>query len=480
MRVLHRFRKDLRLADNTALHEAAHDAGGDVVPWYASDTAILGRPDIAAIRVRYVLQALADLHVAVVRAGSTLGLDHGDPVELVPAAARAAGADAVYWNDEYEPALRARDDAVEAALRAAGIGVRRFADRLLVPPDAVHTKSGGPFVVYTPYRRACEALPFPAPLPAVTRLAPHALPVRAIATLDRLGFATDQAPWPGGVAAASRRLGRFLEHGLGRYAAERDQPAAEAHSRLSADLKFGALSPRTVAAAVIAAARADRRLAPDAAKYVEELRWRDFYTHVLYHHPHVEHGAFRRDYDRIAWDGDPTHFERWCEGRTGYPLIDAGLRELAATGFMHNRVRMVVASFLTKDLLLDWRLGERWFMQRLVDGDLASNNGGWQWAASTGTDAQPYFRIFNPVSQSRRFDPAGAYVRRWVPELAPLPDTALHAPWEAPPLVLAEAGITLGETYPAPIVDHAVQRERALAMYGQVKAPAESHDHDIS
>jgi deoxyribodipyrimidine photo-lyase len=227
-----------------------------------------------------------------------------------------------------------------------------------------------------------------------------------------------------------------------------------------------------VTAAVLAVASERGELGASAAKLVEELRWRDFYAHVLFHFPHCERGAFQRRYEGLRWSGDIEHLPRWCAGRTGYPVVDAAMRELAATGFMHNRARMIVASFLTKDLLLDWRLGERHFMRHLVDGDLASNNGGWQWAASTGTDAQPYFRVFHPVLQGEKFDPAGDYVRAWVPELARLPARWIHRPWEAPPLTLAEAGVTLGEHYPAPIVDHAAQRERALELYGRVAGAA--------
>jgi deoxyribodipyrimidine photo-lyase len=299
----------------------------------------------------------------------------------------------------------------------------------------------------------------------VTRFATHDLPAPPIATLARLGFTTDQERWPGGASEARRRLERFVASGLARYESERDIPAAPATSRLSADLKFGTVGPRAVAAAVLDAARNDPMLRAAADKLVAELRWRDFFAHVLFHFPHCEHGAFRREYDAIAWAGDPAHLEAWKQGRTGYPIVDAGMRELDATGFMHNRARMIVASFLTKDLLLDWRLGERHFMTRLVDGDLASNNGGWQWAAGTGTDAQPYFRIFNPTAQGERFDPRGDYVRRWVPELARVPSRWIHKPWDAPPLDLAAAGVTLGADYPAPIVDHALQRELALEMY---------------
>jgi len=492
MRILFWFRKDLRLDDNTGLAAAARDAGGDVVPFYASEPSILSRDDIAPIRVRFVLDSLADLAAACVRAGSRLALAHGEATDTVLAAARACRADAVYWNDEYEPALRARDAAVEQALRAAGRRVERFHDRLLVPPDAVRTQAGSPFTVYSPYRRACEALPtpLPSPLPAVTRLAPHDLPAPALATLAQLGLADPPpaavAAWPGGATAAARRLATFLEHGLARYAGERDFPAVPAHSRLSADLKFGTLGVRRVAHAALGAlegraAGRDPALRSSVDKFVAELRWRDFYAQVLFHFPHAAAGAFRREFDAIRWEGSAAWFDAWTQGRTGYPIVDAAMRELAATGFMHNRARMIVASFLTKDLLTDWRAGERWFMQHLVDGDLASNNGGWQWAAGTGTDAQPYFRIFNPVLQGVKFDPEGTYVKRWAPELADVPAQFIHVPWEigtkrrrkTTPGLFAETGPPAA--YPERVVLHEEMRDHALAMY---RAAGKVEDRD--
>jgi len=459
VRILFWFRKDLRLDDNTGLAEAVRDARGDVIPFYTSEPAILSRDDIAATRVRFVLDSLADLAAAIERAGSRLALAHGDAVANVTRAARDFGADAVYWNDEYEPALRARDDAVERALSTTGIRVRRFHDRLLVPPGAVTTRGGRPFVVFTPFARTCDALPVARPVAAVRRLAPHDLPGPRLATLEQLGFATTQPPWPGGARAGATRLKRFLAKALPDYATGRDRLDADGTSRLSADLKFGTVSVRRVVAQVLEAAQDDRRLRTHAAKYVSELRWRDFYSHVLFHFPQVERGAFRPQFGAIRWAGKRAHFDAWTSGRTGYPIVDAGMRQLAATGYMHNRARMIVASFLTKDLLLDWRLGERHFMRHLVDGDLANNNGGWQWAAGTGTDAQPWFRVFNPVLQGQRFDPDGAYVRRWVPELAKVPDRWVHRPWDAP---------APPRSYPAPVVDHAEQRDRALAMYRAV------------
>ncbi len=496
MRILHWFRKDLRLDDNTALSEAARDASGNVVPFYTSEPSLLARADIAPARVRFVLAALGALDREVRALGSALALAHGEAEDTVVAAARAAGADAVYWNDEYEPSLRARDDAVERALRAAGVRARRFHDRLLVPPGEVRTRAGGTYTVFTPFRRACEALPASAPHPAPAHLAAHALPTPSLATLARLGFAEPaSAPWPAGERAAQARLLAFVggpgetAHGLAGYATQREMPAVRGTSRLSVDLKFGTIGIRRVHAAVMAAGGADARrrtvtsdatrgaagsnavaCSNAAADYVAELRWRDFYAHVLWHFPHVERGCFRRAYDALAWRGDDAHFAAWCAGRTGYPIVDAGMRELLATGFVHNRVRMIVASFLTKDLLVGWQRGERHFMLHLHDGDLASNNGGWQWAAGTGTDAAPYIRIFHPVKQGERFDPDGAYVKHWCPELARVPAALVHRPWTAPPLVLAEAGVVLGEDYPHPIVDHAAQREAALAMYRAVRS----------
>lgn len=473
MRILHWFRKDLRLDDNTALSEAAHD--GDVVPFYTSEPALLSRPDMAAARVRFALDSIGALDGEIRARGSALALAHGEATTTVITAARAANADAVYWNDEYEPSLRERDDAVERALRAAGVRVKRFHDRLIVAPGAVATQAGTPFSVYTPFRKSCEAQPLSAPHPAVTRFAAHTLPTPALATLERLGFeAPATSRWPGGASAADARLKSFVRAkagvtALSRYSSGRDIPSLIATSALSADLKFGTIGIRRVVAAVQAAAVSDPTLRECAGKYISELRWRDFYSHVLWHWPHVERGAFRPMYDGIAWRDGEAHFAAWCEGRTGYPIVDAGMRELRSTGFMHNRVRMIVASFLTKDLMISWQRGERHFMRHLIDGDLAANNGGWQWAAGTGTDAAPYFRIFNPTSQSVRFDPDGAYVKRWVPELAALPPKLLHAPAAAPPLLLAAAGVILGETYPRPIVDHATQRVACLDMYKKVR-----------
>ena len=473
MRILHWFRKDLRLDDNTALSEAAHDAAGDVVPFHAEDPAAPARPDASPARARFERDARAALDADLRRLGSSLGLARGDATEVVVDAAHAARADAVYWNDEYEPRLRERDDRVERALRASGVEVKRFHDRLLVAPGEALTREGRPYTVYTAFRRTCEALPVSAPHPAPVRLAAHARPP---ATADEPGPAPPgAATWPAGGDAARSRLRRFVSGtgnappGLAGYERLRDLPAARAGSRLSADLEFGTIGVRRVVAEVRAAAAAEPSFAAAAEKFVAELRWRDFHHHVLFHFPHVEHGCFRREYDAIEWPGTPEHRDAWRGARTGVPIVDAGMRELHATGFMHNRVRMLAASFLVKDLLVDWREGERHFMRHLIDGNLANNNGGWQWTAGTGTDAAPFFRVFNPVVQGERFDAGGAYVRRWLPELERVPDAFVHRPWEATAGVLAAAGVVLGETYPRPLVDHAAQRDRALALYRAVR-----------
>lgn len=473
VRILHWFRKDLRLDDNPALAAAASDADGNVVTVYLSEPAVLGRPDHAAVRFQFVLDSLAALGRDVADVGGRLLLRHGDADVAIPALAREVGADAVSWNAEYEPALRERDARVRRELAAAGIAVREHHDRFLVAPGAVRTGAGTPYTVFTPFRKACAAHAVLAPLPRVTRLAGATMPSRRPATLAELGHCLDVPAWPAGSAAARRALDRFLAEALTDYKSARDLLAAPGTSRLSHHLRFGTLSARQAYHATVSAMMdasgagggtgAERTAS--AEHFISELRWRDFFGHVLHHHPHVLAGCFRREYDGIRWIDDGEAFAAWCEGRTGYPIVDAGMRELRATGWMHNRARMITASFLTKDLLIDWRRGERWFMNHLVDGDPASNNGGWQWAASTGTDAQPYFRIFNPVLQGRRFDADGRYVRRWIPELAGLPDAWLHAPWEAPPLELAAAGVTLDANYPAPICDHAQRKALALALY---------------
>jgi len=478
VRVLHWFRKDLRLDDNTALAAAHAASGGDVVTTYISEPTLLARPEMAAVRMRFVLESLADLSRALREAGGGLILRHGDAGEELARLARETGAQVVHANAEYEPDLAARDREVTARLAADGITMQWHHDRFLVAPGALLNAAGEPFVVYTPFRRACEARGLPPLAPKVDRLpeprdaAGAPLISRRLATLEELGMATDQDRWPGGAAEGEAALARFIEGKLVNYIPGRDRLDRPGTSQLSHHLRFGTLSPRRVvheAARALESSQEGPTARTSVEHFISELRWRDFYGHVMHHFPHVVTGAFKKPYDRLRWVNDEASLEAWCAGQTGYPVVDAAMRQLARTGWMHNRARMIVASFLTKDLLVDWRRGERWFMNHLVDGDPASNNGGWQWAAGTGTDAQPYFRIFNPVLQGKRFDPDGHYVRRWVPELTPLSADFIHEPWSARPMDLAAAGVVLGETYPEPICDHAERRKMALALYGEAR-----------
>ncbi|MFN0207650.1 MAG: cryptochrome/photolyase family protein [Planctomycetota bacterium] len=470
MRILHWFRKDLRLDDNTSLAAASADSRGEVAICYISEPSVLRRADMAACRVAFALNCLKSLSGEIARLGGRLMIRHGNAHEEIVNIAKEIGADAVYWNCEYEPQLVERDRKAKDALESANIKVRAFHDRLLAAPGAVTTKEGNPYTVFTPFERSCEKIEIAKPRPHVAKfISSEIIRKKAktlpLATADKLGFHTHIQIPDGGEANATKRLYEFCDRGLENYKTARDFMHERGTSRLSADLKFGTISVRTIVKNVIDAARAKATIKESAEKFISELRWRDFYTHILYNFPRVEKGSFKKEYDTIAWDDNDRLLNCWKAGATGYPVVDAAMRELRATGWMHNRARMIVASFFTKDLGLDWRLGERHFMNELLDGDLANNNGGWQWAASTGTDAAPYFRIFNPVLQGKRFDPGGEYVKKWCPELVKLPADHIHSPWDASPLALAEAGVCLGRDYPKPCVDHATARVRAIARF---------------
>jgi deoxyribodipyrimidine photo-lyase len=463
-RALHWFRSDLRVRDNTALR-AIVEGCSSLACVFVFDPKLLA--NAGAPRVRFMLDCVRRLAQDLEQRGSRLLLRRGDPATEIPRLAGELRCGVVAWNRDYGPFARTRDAAVGQRLAASGVRVETYKDRVVFEAEEIRTRAERPYTVYTPYRRAWwqrhRAAPA-APRPAV-RLPPP--PADApTGSEPELAVASDTTRIPsGGSAAGERRLDAFLEHAIADYAWQRDLPAVEGTSRLSPHLRIGTISVRTCLSYALDAARGEPRLSQGVAKWADELVWREFYHAILAEHPRVLRGAFRPELASIAWQDDPGGLQAWREGRTGFPFVDAGMRELAATGWMHNRARMVTASFLCKDLLIDWRNGERWFMQRLVDGDPASNNGGWQWAASTGTDAQPYFRIFNPILQGERFDPEGAYARRWLPELSKLPARWIHRPWEAPAQALRDAGVALGVTYPAPIVDHARQRDRAVTMY---------------
>ncbi len=442
--VVHWFRRDLRLADNPALTAAAR--GRDVVGLFVVDDRLLGPsgPPRRA-QLRRSLDALdASMDGALV-------VRWGDPAAVVPAVAAEAGAVEVYGANDHGPYGRRRDERVAAALGAAGRSLVRVDGPYAVAPGTVATGAGTPFKVFTPYYRAWSTIPPVPPVPA-----PPVTWCRALAS-DELPTAPDRsydAPDPG-EEAALRRLDAFLDGPADAYGDHRDRPDLDATSRLSIDLKWGTLHPRQILA----------RLGPEHEPFRRQVAWRDFYGTFLDAWPATARANVAPALDAMVFDTGPVadeRFEAWSRGRTGYPIVDAGMRQLAASGWMHNRVRMITASFLVKDLHLHWRRGAAWFMRHLLDGDLASNQHGWQWVAGTGTDAAPFFRVFNPTAQGRKFDPDGAYVRRWVPELGPVADRWVHEPWKDP------AGAPPG--YPAPVVDHATERDVALARYQAVRA----------
>jgi deoxyribodipyrimidine photo-lyase len=468
-------RHDLRLSDNPAL-AAAVDGADWVLPVYihAPEEDAPWAPGAAS---RWWLhRSLADLATRLRALGSRLVLRTGASRAVLIDLARRTGAGAVYWNDLYEPAARRRDDTVERVLVDAGLSVHRFHDRLLHRPAALTTRQGGPYQVFTPFWRALGAAAIPAPRPAPRRLKPPARWPRSL-RLAELALDPDRrwtnklaSCWQPGEAAAWRQLRRFCRAGIDDYARGRDALAAHATSRLSPHLHFGELSPRQAWHAALAA-RAERPAqAPGADAFLRQLAWRDFAHHMLYHFPHTDRQALRDRFARFPWRRSAKLLEAWRRGRTGFPLVDAGMRELWATGTMHNRARMVVASFLVKNCMIHWREGARWFWDTLVDADLANNSLGWQWVAGSGPDAAPYFRVFNPVLQGRKFDPEGEYIARWVPELARLPAAWRHEPWNLPETLRVQLRFAPGRDYPRPVVDYAASRTAALAAYRALRA----------
>jgi deoxyribodipyrimidine photo-lyase len=464
------FRRDLRVADHPAL-VAALDAAGQVVPVFVVDRTLLGGRPSGPTRRAFLHGALRSLARELEARGGRLLVREGDPVQVIPALARATGATAVWCSREFTPYARRRDAAVERALGADGRTLRPMPGLYLSDFDELRTAAGTPFRVYSPFARGAKAAAWDDPLPAPPRVPfPDDLDLAGPAGSGLDGFELDGAVeiTPPDPAAALERLGWFVANRVDGYGRERNQLAVDGTSRLSPYLRFGLVSPRQVAAAVTRDAGRGAGRAGDRESFVNELLWRDFYTYVLYHQPESAWSHVRPEFDRFRFEDDPDDLAAWRQGRTGYPLVDAGMRQLTGQGWVHNRARMVVASFLTKHLLVDWREGARFFLQHLMDGDLPANNGGWQWVAGTGTDAAPFYRIFNPVTQAEKFDPDGDYIRQWVPELAKLSPPAIFAPWRADPADLGAAGVRLGADYPHPIIDHATARERALARYREV------------
>ena len=459
-------RRDLRLGDNQALSSALAHAD-QVIPVFILDPRLLISPYAGDKRVAFLFEGLRRLDADLRKRGSRLIVREGDPVEQLAALVSEFGADAVFAEEDVSPYARRRDACV-----AAQLPLRLVSGMVVHPPGAVVKADGKPYTVFTPFSRAWRALTPPQAsdlLPAPKRIeTPGDLPGLPIPSKPAL---PTTVPFPAGEAEAQRRLGRFLRGPLYAYAETRNRMDLDGTSQLSPYLRFGMLSARQ---AVVAAIEAMRK-APDgearkgAETWLNELIWREFYVAILYHFPRVRRESFRPELRDVAWANDEDKFAAWSQGRTGYPIVDAAMRQMAGTGWMHNRARMIAASFLVKDLLIDWRRGERFFMQHLVDGDPAANNGGWQWTAGTGTDAAPYFRVFNPVLQGTKFDPQGEYVRRWLPELANVPTRFIHKPWDMPHEMQLSAACVIGRDYPAPIVDHGEARERALAAYARAR-----------
>ncbi len=475
------FRRDLRAHDHAALHHALR-AAEQVWCVFVFDADILDPLPRVDRRVEFIHDSVVELDAALHALGGRLLVRHGPAASEVARLAGELGVQAVYANHDDEPDALARDAAVRAALADAGVALHTSKDHVVFERSEVLTQSSTPYTVFTPYKNAWlkKLEPFFLEAYSVERHATSLAPpppgvATAIPSLEAIGFARSNLhalKIPTGSSGAKALLADFLPR-IDDYGEARNFPAVKGPSYLSVHLRFGTVSIRTLAAAAVA--QIEKTAAAGATVWLSELIWRDFYHQILHHHPRVVGASFKAEYDKIRWE-EGAHadalFNAWCEGRTGYPLVDAAMAQINQTGYMHNRLRMVVASFLTKDLGIDWRRGEAYFATHLNDFDLAANNGGWQWAASTGCDAQPYFRIFNPIAQSEKFDPAAKFIRRYLPQLAALPDKLVHAPWLAKPVDLRAAGITLGRDYPQPVVDHDEARKLTLQRFAVVKAKA--------
>jgi len=465
--IIHWFRRDLRVSDNVALSEAAKRAE-TVIPLFIFEDAFRTGPDVGAARLAFLLQSVESLRKNLAELGHTLVVRCGKSEEILPKFARQVGAQAVFANKRYEPYTQRRDERITQALLDVGVGFELFKDAVVWEENEILNLSGKPYTVFTPYSKAWKAKPIPLPKgkfktsnnqPPTPNIQCDPLPQSA----DECGYPLTQTIPPGGERAALELLRKFMAGPVYDYGTARNFPALDGGSNLSPHLRAGTIGIRTILAEL---KKAREKAAPAQVAscdvFLNELIWREFYAQVLHNFPHVTKGAFRPEYDALKWSENQEHFAAWCEGRTGYPIVDAAMRCLNATGTMHNRLRMIVAMFLTKDLLIHWQWGERYFMKQLVDGDMAANNGGWQWSAGTGTDAAPYFRIFNPVSQAEKFDAGGKFVRQWIPELKDFPDDLIHQPWENP-LMLSKS------KYAPRVVLHEEQRGQCLAMFKAVK-----------
>jgi len=457
--VIHWFRRDLRISDNTALHAAAR-LGLPVVPVYLLSTWNGRHAWTGPHRQHFLCGCLASLDANLAAIGSRLILRDGAAVDALERLIKEARAVAVHFNNDPDPFGKQIETEVRQMCARLGIACTGHHDHTLHEPTEVLTQGGHPYRVYTPYSRNWLGLPKSQPLPRPAALQPAPkLSSLPLPTIARWGWQPPQSALPeAGEKAARERLTRAIQGKIQNYAAKRDLPAEDGTSRISQDLRFGLLSVRTIHAKVQQArSQADAAARANIDVYIKELAWREFYFAILHHFPNVLDEEFNADWRGLPWHEPGPGFDAWKHGRTGFPIIDAGMRELAATGFMHNRLRMITAMFLTKDLHLDWKLGESWFMRQLTDGEIASNNGGWQWSAGTGADAAPYFRIQNPWSQTLKHDPTGVYIKRWVPELAKThPSRFLEPPKDGRPIA---------PDYPLPVLDHSAERDRTLAMF---------------
>lgn len=465
-RVLVWFRRDLRDHDHAALFHALKDARA-VYCVFVFDTEILDALENRADRrVEFILASLRELRERLRDGGGGLHVLHGRARELLPQFAAELGVQAVYANYDYEPQALARDRAIASSLQATDRDFCTFKDQVIFEKDEILTGDRRPYSVFTPYKRAwlrklapfyVKAYPVERYADALARCEPADLP-----TLAQIGFRESNLrtlKLPAGMSGARALLDDFVAR-IDQYAARRDFPAIRGPSYLSVHLRFGTISVRELVRVAI------ERDSEGAQTWLSELIWRDFYFAILHHFPHVAGQPFRAEYQALEFDNRKDMFKAWCEGRTGYPIVDAAMRQINQSGYMHNRLRMVAATFLVKDLHVDWRWGERYFAANLNDFDLAANNGGWQWSASTGCDAQPYFRIFNPVLQSRRFDPEGRFLRQYLPELARVPGSYIHDPWTMPAAMQRDCNCVIGRDYPAAIVDHDAARRKTLQRYG--------------
>ena len=464
------FRRDLRDYDHAALYHALKSCR-QVYCAFVFDTAILGQlADKKDRRVEFIWESVKELKAALQEKSGDLIVLHGDAKIEIPALATRLQAEAVFTNHDYEPAAISRDTYAADKLKNARIAFHHFKDQVIFEKDEILSMSGKPYSVFSPYKNMwlktvndffLKAYPVDHYLQHLAKPDSHK-ESGAVPSLESLGFERtnlSEMRLPTGMSGGARLFADFRER-IQRYKDARDFPGVKGVSYLSVHLRFGTVSIRHLARTALQTGGAG------AETWASELIWRDFYFQILHHNPQIAAGkAFKQEFESLAFPNNADYFKAWCEGKTGYPLVDAAMRQLNNTGFMHNRLRMVAASFLVKDLLIDWRWGERYFAEKLIDFDFSANNGGWQWAASTGCDAQPWFRIFNPVTQSERFDANGRFIRKYVPELSNCSDKEIHAPWQMTAQRQTDTKTIIGEDYPAPVVDHAIQREIALALY---------------